>query len=153
MRESYDLGDGAAVLPIDPMTNKVLLIKQFRWPVFELGYKDLLIEAIAGKLDGDDPETCIRREAMEEAGVKLNSVEKILTTFSSPGAVAERLHLFLARYDSSSTRQRGGGLESEGEDIEVIELSLKGAYEMIANGQIIDAKTIVLIQAAILKLS
>jgi len=68
-RESYDLGDAAMVLPYDRARGKVLLIRQFRWPVFESGYRQLLIEVIAGKLDGDTPETCIVREAMEEAGV------------------------------------------------------------------------------------
>jgi nudix-type nucleoside diphosphatase (YffH/AdpP family) len=153
MRESYDLGDGAAVLPIDPVVGTVVLIKQFRWPAFELGYKELLIEAVAGKLDGDDPETCIRREAVEEAGIRLLSVQKIFTVFSSPGAVTERLHLFLGEYDSTANREKGGGLESEGEDIEVIDISLQDAYRMIASGQIIDAKTIVLLQAAMLRSS
>ena len=152
MRESYDLGDGAAVLPIDPATGTVVLIKQFRWPAFDVGYKDkLLIEAVAGKLDGDDPESCIRREAMEEAGIKLGAVERVFTVFSSPGAVAERLHLFLGEYDSRATRAKGGGLEAEGEDIEVTELSLQDAYAMIASGEIVDAKTIVLLQAAMLR--
>jgi nudix-type nucleoside diphosphatase (YffH/AdpP family) len=138
------------VLPIDHATGAVVLIKQFRWPAFELGYKKLLIEAVAGKLDGDDPETCIRREAMEEAGVKLGSIQNVLTVFSSPGAVAERLHLFLGEYDSVADRTKGGGLEEEGEDIEVTELRLQDAYEMIKSGEIIDAKTIILLQTAML---
>jgi nudix-type nucleoside diphosphatase (YffH/AdpP family) len=151
MRESYDLGEGAAVLPIDLLTETVVLIKQFRWPAFELGYKELLIETIAGKLDGNDPESCVRREAMEEAGVALGRVDKMFTLFSSPGAVAERLHLFLGEYDSTVHRGNGGGLEQEGEDIEVIELPLQDAYRMIASGEIIDGKTIVLLQAAMLR--
>src|ERR1700739_1996024 len=68
-RESYDIGDAAAVLPFDRAHGLVILIKQFRWPVFEGGYKQLLVEVIAGKLDGDTPEDCVTREAMEEAGV------------------------------------------------------------------------------------
>ena len=151
MRESYDLGDGAAVLPVDPRTGTVVLIRQFRWPPFEFGSRRLLIEAVAGKLDGDDPETCVRREATEEAGVALGIVEKLFTVYTSPGAVAERLHLFLGEYDSKESRGKGGGLEQEGEDIEVIELSLESAYKMIETGEIIDAKTIVLLQAAILR--
>ena len=54
-RESYDLGDAAVVLPLDRVRGRVLLIRQFRWPAFEWGYRQLLIEAIAGKLDGDTP--------------------------------------------------------------------------------------------------
>ena len=147
-RESYDIGDAAAALPIDRASGKVLLIRQFRWPVFESGYKDLLIEAIAGKLDGDDPETCITREAMEEAGATISNLRLVTHCFVSPGAVKERASLFLADYDSTAARARGGGLESEAEDIEVLELPLEEALSMIARGDIVDAKTVILLQAA-----
>ena len=76
IRESYDVGDGAAVLPIDRKAGKVLLIRQFRWPVFEAGYPRLLIEAVAGKLDGDEPQACVVREAMEEAGAAIRNPEQ-----------------------------------------------------------------------------
>src|ERR1700761_9577279 len=65
-RESYDIGDGAAVLPIARARSLVVLVRQFRWPAFENGYRDTLIEAIAGKLDGDSPEQCAIKEAEEE---------------------------------------------------------------------------------------
>jgi nudix-type nucleoside diphosphatase (YffH/AdpP family) len=86
-RESYDIGDGAAVLPVDAARGLVLLIRQFRWPVFEAGHRAPLIEAVAGKLDGDDPESCVRKEAMEEAGVKIGALTLVTRCFSSPGAV------------------------------------------------------------------
>ena len=110
-RESYDIGDAAAVLPFDKTRGKVLLIKQFRWPVFEWGYKQLLIEVIAGKLDGDTPLACIHKEAMEEAGVSLLNPRLLSDCFVSPGAVKERVALFLADYDSSAPRAKGGVLE------------------------------------------
>lgn len=147
-RESYELGDAAAVLPIDPIRNRVLLIRQFRWPPFESGYKQLLIEAIAGKLDGDTPETGIAREAMEEGGVVLSNLRLVTNCFVSPGAVKERLCCFLADYDSSAPRQGGGGRLDEGEDIEVLEPSLDEAMAMIASGEIVDMKTVLLLQAA-----
>jgi nudix-type nucleoside diphosphatase (YffH/AdpP family) len=150
-RESYDLGDAIAVLPVDRARDKVLLIRQFRWPVFEWGVKELLIEAVAGKLDGDTPEDCARREAMEEAGVTLSALELISHCFPSPGAVKERMTVFLADYDSTAPREKGGGHAHEGEDIEVLELSLDEAYAMIASGEIIDTKTILLLQAAKLR--
>jgi nudix-type nucleoside diphosphatase (YffH/AdpP family) len=150
-RESYDIGDGAAVLPVDAARGMVLLIRQFRWPAFEAGYKAPLIEAVAGKLDGDDPESCVRKEAMEEAGVTIGALTLVTRCFSSPGAVKERLSLFLAGYDSSAPRAKGGGEESEGEDIEVLEMRLDAALEMAAKGEIIDAKTILLLQAAKLR--
>lgn len=150
-RESYDIGNGAAVLPIDAARDKVLLIKQFRWPAFEAGYRELLIEAPAGKLDGDDPKTCVTREALEEAGIAIKDVELFSHCFMSAGAVKERLSLFLARYDSTAPREKGGGHEHEGEDIETLEVSLDQALAMIASGEIVDAKTIMLLQAAALR--
>jgi nudix-type nucleoside diphosphatase (YffH/AdpP family) len=151
LRESYDIGDGAAVLPVDAARGMVLLIRQFRWPVFEAGHPAPLIEAVAGKLDGDDPQTCVRKEAMEEAGVHIGALERVTHCFSSPGAVKERLSLFLAAYDSAAPRAKGGGHESEGEDIEVLEMSLDAALDLVARSEIIDAKTIILLQAAKLK--
>jgi nudix-type nucleoside diphosphatase (YffH/AdpP family) len=151
-RESYDIGDAAAALPMDRAHGKVLLIRQFRWPVFESGCRELLVEAIAGKLDGDDPPTCIAREAMEEAGVTISNLRLVSHCFVSPGAVKERLSLFLVDYDSTALRGKGGGHAQEGEDIEVLEMPLDDALSMITSGEIIDIKTIVLLQAAKLSL-
>jgi len=147
-RESYDRGHGAAVLPVDRAAGKVVLVRQFRWPAFEAGYRDLLIETIAGLLDGDDPEACVAKEAMEEAGVALTNVRRVFHCFMSPGAVTERLSLFVAEYDSSLPRAPGGGEKSEGEDIAVLEMPLAQALAMMENGQICDAKTIMLLQWA-----
>ena len=94
----------------DAARDKVLLIRQFRWPAFEAGYRELLIEAPAGKLDGDDPKTCVKKEALEEAGIIVTDVELFSHCFMSAGAVKERLSLFLARYDSTAPRAKGGGL-------------------------------------------
>ena len=147
-RESYDIGDAATVLPVDQATGKVILIKQFRWPPFEWGYRQLLVETIAGKLDGDTPETCVIREAMEEAGVAISRQRLVSHCFVSPGAVKERASMFLADYDSTAPRGAGGGHHHEGEDIEVLELTLDAALAMVASGEIIDLKTIMLLQAA-----
>jgi nudix-type nucleoside diphosphatase (YffH/AdpP family) len=149
-RESYDMGDAAAVLPIDMAHGRVLLIRQFRWPVFESGSRELMVEVIAGKLDGDDPQTCATREAMEEAGVAISSLRLVSRCFVSPGAVKERLSLFLADYDATAPREAGGGHVEEGEDIDALEMPLDDALAMIATGEIIDIKTITLLQAAIL---
>jgi nudix-type nucleoside diphosphatase (YffH/AdpP family) len=151
VRESYDIGDGAAVLPLDRAAGKVLLIRQLRWPVFERGHHRLLVEAVAGKLDGDEPEACVVREAMEEAGIVIIRPQLVTHCFMSPGAVKERLSLFLADYDSTAPRQKGGGHADEGEDIETFEISLDEALAMVARGEIIDAKTIILLQAAKLR--
>jgi nudix-type nucleoside diphosphatase (YffH/AdpP family) len=147
-RESYDIGDAAAVLPIDRARDRVLLIQQFRWPVFEWGYKQLLVEVIAGKLDGDTPPDCIAKEAMEEAGITLSNPRLLTHCFVSPGAVKERVSMFLADYDSTAPRAKGGGHEAEGEDIVVLEMTLDDALVLVARGEIVDMKTILLLQAA-----
>jgi nudix-type nucleoside diphosphatase (YffH/AdpP family) len=147
-RESYDLGDAAVVLPYDRARGKVLLIRQFRWPVFESGYRQTLIEAIAGKLDGDAPTDCAAREAMEEAGVAIENPRLVSHCFTSPGAVKERSSLFLADYDSTAARAKGGGHEQEGEDITVLEIPLDQALAMVERGEIADMKTVLLLQAA-----
>lgn len=148
LRESYDIGDAAVVLPLDRARGTVILIRQFRWPVFEWGHKELLVEAIAGKLDGDAPEDCIAKEAMEEAGVAIANPRLVTHCFVSAGAVKERVSMFLADYDASAPRAAGGGHAHEGEDIEVLEMTLDDAYALIASGGIIDAKTVLLLQAA-----
>jgi nudix-type nucleoside diphosphatase (YffH/AdpP family) len=151
-RESYDIGDGAAVLPLDRATGLVLLVRQFRWPAFEHGYRDLMTEVIAGKLDGDPPDACALKEAREEAGVELSNLRQVFHCFMSPGAVTERLHLFVADYDSARPRGRAVGIQAEGEDIETLELPLEKALAMAESGEIADAKTILLLQWAALHL-
>jgi len=150
-RESYDIGDAAAVLPIDMARGLVLLIRQFRWPVFEWGYRQLLVEIIAGKLDGDTPQDCVIRESLEEAGVTITNPKLVSHCFVSPGAVKERVSLFLADYDSTAARGPGGGHEAEGEDITMLETSLDDALAMVTRGEIVDMKTILLLQAAKLR--
>ena len=150
VREAYDLGGGGAVLPIDRKTGKVLLIRQFRWPVYEMGYRELLIETVAGKLDGDTPEACVTREALEEAGCTITNPQLVFHAFMSPGAVTEKLFLFAADYDSTAPRPATSGLAEEGEDITTLEITLDEALAMIARGEISDAKTVMLLQHAAL---
>jgi nudix-type nucleoside diphosphatase (YffH/AdpP family) len=147
-REVFDRGHAAAVLPIDPERGTVLLVRQFRLPAFLAGHAAPLVEVIAGALDGDAPEACARREAMEEAGVEVGDLRRVFHCFMSPGAVTERMHLFVATYSSASRTAKGGGLADEGEDIEVLELALSRALAMVESGEIADAKTILLLQWA-----
>jgi nudix-type nucleoside diphosphatase (YffH/AdpP family) len=149
-REVFDRKHAAAVLPVDPARGTVVLVRQFRLPPFETGYRKPLVEVIAGSLDGDAPEACIRKEAREEAGLELANLKEVFHCFMSPGAVTERMHLFMATYSSDSRTSEGGGLAEEGEDIEVLEVPLKDALTMVARGEICDAKTIMLLQYAAL---
>ena len=148
-RELYDRGNGAVILLYNPEKRTVVLTRQFRMPAYVNGHPDgMLIEACAGLLDEDDPEAAIRREAEEETGYRVERIEKVMEVFMSPGSVTQRLHFFVARYDDDTQRSDGSGVEAEGEDIEVLELPFSQAMDMIASGEIIDAKTIMLLQYA-----
>ncbi|MBX9650199.1 MAG: GDP-mannose pyrophosphatase [Xanthobacteraceae bacterium] len=149
-RETYDRGNGATLLPYNLAQRTVVLVRQFRYPAYVNGYDDLMIEAAAGLLDDASPETRIRAEAEEETGYRLGAVSKVFEAFMSPGAVTEKLHFFVAEYEPAMRVSAGGGLASEGEDIEVLELPIDEALAMIADGRIADAKTIMLLQYAAL---
>ena len=146
-REILNSADAAAVLPYDPEARKVILIRQFRAPVMHVEGQPEFLEAVAGLLDEDEPEACARREAMEEAGLRLSSLEKVATAWSTPGITTERLHLFLAPYTSADRVEEGGGLAEEHEEIEVLEIGLDTLIGMLEQGAIADMKTLALIQA------
>ncbi|TWB98123.1 nudix-type nucleoside diphosphatase (YffH/AdpP family) [Bradyrhizobium macuxiense] len=152
VREVYDRGNGAVLLPYNLNIRTVVLVRQFRYPAFANGYDDLLIEAAAGMLDDAAPEERIRAEAEEEIGYRLAHVRKVFEAFMTPGAVTEKLHFFIAEYDAAMRVGDGGGLADEGEDIEVLELAIDDALAMISDGRIVDAKTIMLLQYAALHL-
>lgn len=151
-REAYDRGNGATVLLYDPDRRTVLLTRQFRLPTFVNGNPDgMLIETPAGLLDEDDPETAIRREVEEEAGVTLGDVQPLFELFMSPGSVTERVAFFAAPYDASARdAAAGGGVDGE-EDIEVLELDVDEALGMVDDGRIADGKTVLLLQWALLR--
>jgi nudix-type nucleoside diphosphatase (YffH/AdpP family) len=152
VREAYDRGNGVVILLHDPDADTVLLTRQFRLPAFINGHPDgMLIEAAAGLLDGDDAETAIRREAEEESGVRVGDIERLYELFMSPGSVTERVTFFAGTYSADRRVSHGGGLSHEGEDIEVIELTLDDAMAMVARGEIVDGKTVLLLQWAALR--
>jgi GDP-mannose pyrophosphatase NudK len=150
-REAYDRGNGATILLYDPARRTVVLTRQFRLPTYVNGNASgMLIEACAGLLDDDDPETAIAREAFEETGYEIRSPRKVMQAYMSPGSVTEILHFFVAEYSRGQRRNDGGGVEEE--DIEVMELSFDEALRGIASGEIRDGKTIMLLQYAALHL-
>ena len=150
-RETYDRGNGATILLYDRERATVLLTRQFRFPVYVNGHPDgLFVEAAAGLLDDDDPETAIRREAAEELGVEVGPVELVFAPWTSPGSVTERLYCYAAPYTPADRTGAGGGLAEEGEDIEVVELDFAEALRMVGTGEIADAKTMLLLQWAAL---
>jgi len=150
-REAYDRGNGATILLYDPAQRTVVLTQQFRLPTYVNGNgSGMLIEACAGLLDKDDPETCIAREAFEETGYEIRNPRKVMQAYMSPGSVTEILYFFVAEYSRAQRVSTGGGVEEE--DIEVMELSFDDALGRVASGEIRDAKTIMLLQYAALHL-
>ena len=151
-RETYDRGNGAALLPYNLAARTVVLTRQFRYPAYVNGHDGLLIEAAAGLLDNASPEARIRAEVEEETGYRLGEIRKIFECFMSPGSVTEKLHFFVGEYDAAMRVGDGGGLETEGEEIAVLELPFDQAMTMIETGEIADAKTIMLLQYAALNI-
>ena len=151
-REAYDRGNGATILLVDWGRQTVVLTRQFRMPAYLNGHKDgMLIEAPAGLLDtddADDTDTAIRREAEEETGYRVRSIERLFELFMSPGSVTERVAFFAAEYTPDDRVSAGGGVAQEGERIEVLELDLADALERVRTGEINDAKTVLLLQWA-----
>lgn len=148
-REVYDRGNGAGILLYNQEQKTIILTRQFRLPAYLNGNETgMMVEVCAGLLDQDHPEQCIIRETEEETGYRIQSVQKIMEAYMSPGAITEILHLFVGQYDASMKVNDGGGLEHEQEEIEVIEIAFADAYKMIATGEIKDAKTILLLQYA-----
>lgn len=146
-REAYDRGNGATILLYNKEQRTVILTRQFRLPTFVNGNESgMMIEACAGLLDQDNAEDCIRRETEEETGYKITDVRKIFEAYMSPGSVTEILYFFIAEYAKEMKVNEGGGLDHEEENIEVLELGITEAMEMITTGEIKDAKTIMLLQ-------
>lgn len=151
-REAYDRGNGATILLYNKESKTVILTKQFRLPTYINGNEDgMMIEACAGLLDKDNPEDCIRKETEEELGYEISDVKKVFEVYMSPGSVTEILYFFIAEYSKSMKVNEGGGLADEQEEIEVLELDIDKALEMIDSGEIKDAKTIMLLQHVRLK--
>ena len=151
-REAYDRGNGATILLYNKENRTVILTRQFRVPTYLNGNDSgMLIESCAGLLDKDDAERCIKRETEEETGYRISSVEKVFEAYMSPGSVTEIIHFFIAEYTKSMKIGKGGGANDEQEEIEVLELKIDQAVQMVESGEIRDGKTIILLQHIQLK--
>ena len=148
-REAYDRGNGATILLYNKAQHTVILTRQFRLPTMVNGNDGgMLIEACAGLLDLDNAEDAIRRETEEETGYRVTDVRKLFDLYMSPGSVTEILYFFAGEYSRDQKVGDGGGVD-EDENIEVLELDFDKAYGMIASGEIKDAKTVILLQYAL----
>lgn len=146
-REVYHNGPGAGVLPVDRERGVVLLVRQLRIAAKLNGDVPYLVEICAGMIDdGDAPAETIAKEAEQELGYRLHAVRKLFELYMSPGASAEKLHLFIAEYRPEDHVASGGGLPEEGEQIRVMELTFEAAWKMVDEGRIADAKTILMLQ-------
>lgn len=151
-REIYHRGHGAAVLLYNLEYCTIVLTRQFRFPAWELGGHGFLLEVPAGIIEGNDPEATVQLETQEETGFVIGRPEFLFKAFATPGSVTEQLYYYAALYDPVNKTGSGGGVLQEGEDIEVLEVSLETAIRWSMDGTIEDAKTIMLIQYAQLHL-
>jgi nudix-type nucleoside diphosphatase (YffH/AdpP family) len=147
-REIYDTGDGVAILLYDPSRSRVILVRQFRMTAFLRDGRESLIEVCAGRLENEDAERRIIKEAEEETGIIVRNPRRLFEAYMSPGTFAEKLTFFAAQYTEEDRTGNGGGLDEEDEDIEILEPTLDEALAMIGSGEIVDAKTILLLHYA-----
>jgi nudix-type nucleoside diphosphatase (YffH/AdpP family) len=146
-REVFERGEASCVLLHHKGRDTLILVRQFRLPVALWGEDGSMLEAAAGGLDeGESPLDAALRECREETGYDPADAQLVCVIHPSPAAVKERLHLFFAEVDDGSRTGAGGGLASEHEDVETVEISVDEARTMLERGEIRDAKTIILLQ-------
>jgi nudix-type nucleoside diphosphatase (YffH/AdpP family) len=152
-RDMLDRGDGVAVLLYNTARGTVLLLKQARVIATLRGMpSSQTLEVCNGLIEpGDEPLACALREVEEETGHRLQVLESIAVVYASPGASLELVHLFLGEYTDATRVAEGGGLEEEGEDIEVVEVSFAQALQWIADGTIRDGRSILVLQQAAIR--
>jgi GDP-mannose pyrophosphatase NudK len=152
-REVFDHGNAVTVLLYNREEKTILLTRQFRVATYINGNSSgMLLETPAGLLDGNEPpEEAVIREIREETGYEIPSVQKVYEAYSSAGSVTELIYYYVAPYSKEQKVGMGGGLEEEGEEVQVVEMPFADAVQQLDNGEIRDAKTIVLLQYALLK--
>jgi nudix-type nucleoside diphosphatase (YffH/AdpP family) len=145
-RAVLDHGASVCVLPYDPERRVALIVCQTRIPLVYLGCREQLMEAIAGRVEDEQPPEAVRREAMEEAGLRIRDLGFVATCWSSPGVSTERFHLYLAPYSLDDRIGNGGGRADEFEDITVREIALSELAQLVDKGLLTDTKSFLLVQ-------
>jgi nudix-type nucleoside diphosphatase (YffH/AdpP family) len=144
-REVEDHGRAVAFLPYDPERRVVLIARQVRVPVFLADRRPDLLEAGAGMVDSEEPEAAARREASEELGVNLRTLEHVGGAWTTPGISTEFMDLYLAPYSLADRMGPGGGLAGEQEQISVVEMPIAELWRMIERRELADLKTLALV--------
>lgn len=152
-REVFDHGNAVTALLYNTEERTIILTRQFRVATFLNGNSSgMLTETPAGLLaDNEPPEEAILREIKEETGYELTGIQKVFEAYSSAGSLTELIYYYVAPYTRAQKVGKGGGLEEEGEELKIMEVPFAEAVEMVEKGEIRDAKTILLIQYALLK--
>ena len=152
-KEVYDHGNATAALLYNKAKRTIILTKQFRLPTYLNGNPSgMLLEACAGLIDDNEsPEETIKREIKEETGYSITAVKKVYEAYTSAGSLTEMLYLYIAEYDEGQKVSKGGGLEEEGEEIKIVEMNFDQALALMDQGEIKDAKTLILLQYIRLK--
>ncbi|MBC9177348.1 NUDIX domain-containing protein [Roseomonas ludipueritiae] len=145
-RDIEDHGEAAVVLPYDPARRVAMLVRQFRTPPYHVSGDGMMLEPAAGRLDEADPESCARREALEEVGLRLTSLEPVACVWTMPALSTERAWLYLAPYAEADRVAKGGGLVEEHEEIEVLEVPLVELAAMADAGTLTEIKLLLLVQ-------
>jgi len=148
IRLNFDRGDSAAALLVNNDEEKLILVKQFRYPIYTKEKdKAWALEIVAGTVEKkSNPKDTIIREIQEETGYLVDSVSQIFSFYPSPGGSNEKIYIYYAEVTHKNRVESGGGVISEGEDIQVLEIPFHQAFQMVESGEIVDAKTIIAIQ-------
>ena len=144
-REVEDHGEAICVLPYHPGRKTAVLVRQPRIPLLYKTQREQSLEAVAGVIEEKDPDVTVHREVMEEAKLKLDSIEHVFTAWTMPGISTERMHFYLAQYSGAARPDTQGGAD-EDEDTVAIEFSLAELARMADANELPDSKTLVLLQ-------
>lgn len=137
----FERGDSVAAVLLNTDTKRLIFTRQFKAPTFKKG-PGWITEIIAGMVEeGESPEQALHREIFEESGYRVRAARRISTFYVSPGGTSERILLYYAEVDNASRESPGGGVASEDEDIQLIEMTFVQALAAVSSGEFQDAKT------------
>lgn len=147
MRLNIERGDGAAILLLNRDRRTVVLTRQFRYAPYARGDGGWILEIPAGTVPpGKTPREVAHSELIEEVGYRPARLRKLSTFYATPGTTTERVHLFYGEVDNRHKMAAGGGLDSEHEFIEVVEMPVGKALRLMKSSKFVDAKTIIALQ-------